>query len=100
MLGIGNSHGRFRNWPGAPSTASPAEYWTTFAKSNPSPRNVRQFQKRRDAVIAELEASGERPALESVAQALGVTPRKYAQLSLALTASEVIHVEALRRQIA
>ena len=66
---------------------------------DPLPRNVRQFQKRRDAVIAEFEASGERPALESVAQALGVTPRKYAQLSLAITASEVVHIEALPRHV-
>ena len=66
---------------------------------DPLPRNVRQFQKRRDAAIAAFEACGERPAMESVAQALGVTPRKYAQLSLAITASEVIHIEALPRQI-
>ena len=66
---------------------------------DPLPRSLRQFQKRRDAVIAEFETSGARPALESVAQALGVTPRKYAQLSLAITASEVAHIEALPRQI-
>ena len=66
---------------------------------DPLPRTVRQFQKRRDAVIAAFEDRGERPALEAVAQALGVTPRKYAQLSLAITASEVVDIEALPRHI-
>jgi DNA-directed RNA polymerase specialized sigma subunit len=62
---------------------------------DPLPRGVRQFQKRRDAVMAEFGASGEYPALKSVAKALGVTPRKYAQLSLSVTASELVHLGAL-----
>ena len=61
---------------------------------DPLPRGVRQFQKRRDAIIAEFGASGESPALEAVAKALGVTPRRYAQLSLAITASEAVHLGA------
>ena len=66
---------------------------------DPLPRSVRQFQKRRDSVVAEFEASGESPTLESVAEALGVTPRKYAQLSLAIAASEVVHLGALPKHI-
>ena len=66
---------------------------------DPLPRSVRQFQKRRDAVIAEFGALGEQPAQESVANALGVTPRKYVQLSLAITASEVVHLGALPKHI-
>ena len=62
---------------------------------DPLPRSLRQFQKRRDAVIAEFETSGARPALESVAQALGVTPRKYAQWSAMVTASRVTRVDDL-----
>ena len=66
---------------------------------DPLPRGIRQFQKRRDAVIAEFGASGGHPDLESVAKVLGVTPRKYARLSLAITASEVVDFGALPKHI-
>ena len=66
---------------------------------DPLPRGIRQFQKRRDAVIGEFEASGESPTLESVARAMCVTPRKFTQLSLAITASEVVHIETLPRHV-
>lgn len=54
---------------------------------DPLPRNLRQFQKRRDALIASLEASGEHADCPSVAHALGVPLSKYIRWSISIAAS-------------
>ena len=57
---------------------------------DPLPRNVRRFQKQRDAVIAQMAAAGEAPSHERLAQTLGVSPRKYAALSRMIVAAEPV----------
>ena len=41
---------------------------------DPLPRNVRHFQKQRDAALADLSSGGETPTCEQVAQTLGFPP--------------------------
>ena len=60
---------------------------------DPLPRNVRRFQKQRDAVIAELSSTGEIPSHEQIAEALGVPAQRYMRLSLMITASETISID-------
>ena len=55
---------------------------------DPLPRSVRRFQKQRDAVIDVLSAAGEVPGHEEVAQALGVSIRKYLTFSGMIAAAE------------
>ncbi len=62
---------------------------------DPLPRTVRQFQKRRDAAMAELASVGEIPTCEQIAESLGVPIRKYVRLSLMVTASETVPIEGL-----
>ena len=62
---------------------------------DPLPRNVRHFQKQRDAALADLSSGGETPTCEQVAQTLGVSTVKYIRLSLMITASETMAIEEL-----
>lgn len=55
---------------------------------DPLSRNIRTFQKRRDAVLAAFATRGETTTQADVARILGVTERKYVELSLAITAAE------------
>jgi RNA polymerase sigma factor FliA len=55
---------------------------------DPLPRNARQFQKQRDAVIPEFAKIGEIPTCEQIAQALGISMRRFVRLSVMITASE------------
>ena len=57
---------------------------------DPLPRTVRRFQKQRDVVIAQMAAAGEAPSHERLAQALGVSPQKYAALSRMIVAAEPV----------
>ena len=59
---------------------------------DPLPRSVRHFQKKRDALIAQVLASGGTLCHVTIAQALGVSPEKYAALSRIVTASEPISI--------
>jgi RNA polymerase sigma factor for flagellar operon FliA len=59
---------------------------------DPLPRNVRRFQKQRDAVISQMAAAGEVLNPERLAQALGVSPRKYAALSRMIVAAEPVSI--------
>ena len=72
-------------------------------KVDPLPRTVRHFQKRRDAILA-AHAEGDRPAQGQLAEMLGITERKFVQLSRAVTASEVIRFDDMpdymRRRVA
>jgi DNA-directed RNA polymerase specialized sigma subunit len=52
------------------------------------PRGVRRFQKQRDAMIDALSAGGEVAGHEQIAQALGVSLRKYETLSRMTGASD------------
>ena len=56
---------------------------------DPLPRNVHQFQKRRDAVIESFERSGFGPSSDEVASALGVSRSKYVSLCRMITAANL-----------
>ena len=60
---------------------------------DPLPRDVRRFQKQRDAVIAALSGDGEIPSNDEIAGALGVPTSTYVRLSLMIAASETISIE-------
>lgn len=59
---------------------------------DPLPRSVRRFQKKRDAIVAEFVAAGETPSHARLAQALGVSSRKYVTLSRMIVATELASV--------
>ena len=55
---------------------------------DPLPRSVRRFQKQRDVL---LENFGDnQPTVEEIAQLLGVSSKKYAELSRMIIASECV----------
>jgi RNA polymerase sigma factor FliA len=58
---------------------------------DPLSRDVRRFQKQRDAIIADLLAAGEFSHVR-VAQMLGVSLQKYVTLSRAIAAAEPVSV--------
>ena len=62
---------------------------------DPLPRNVRRFQKQRDAAFAQFERSGESPSSAMVAEALGLKLHKYLRLSLMVEAARHVSLEAL-----
>lgn len=72
-------------------------------KVDPLSRSTRQFQKRRDAILAGY-ATADRPAQGEIAEMLGLTERKFVQMSRAVTASEVIRFDDMpshwRRRVA
>jgi RNA polymerase sigma factor for flagellar operon FliA len=53
---------------------------------DPLPRSVRRFQKQRDLLIAQFSTAGEVPSEARIAQALGVSSRKYVMLSQMIAA--------------
>jgi RNA polymerase sigma factor for flagellar operon FliA len=59
---------------------------------DPLPRSVRRFKKQRDLLIAQFSTAGEVPSEARIAQALGVSSRKYAMLSRMIAASEPISI--------
>jgi hypothetical protein len=60
---------------------------------DPLPRNVRRFQKQRDAILAELEGSGSDLPYEWVAQRLGVSVVRYVALCRIVAAVEPISIQ-------
>ena len=70
---------------------------------DPLPRAARQFQKRRDAILAGY-AQAEIPTQGQLAEMLGLPERKFVQLSRMVTASETIRFddmpEFMRRRVA
>lgn len=66
-------------------------------QTDPLPRNVRRFQKQRDALVAEMTAAGEAPSHARIAQALGVSPRKYAALNQMIVAAEPVSIPEAKR---
>jgi RNA polymerase sigma factor for flagellar operon FliA len=71
---------------------------------DPLPRAVRQFQKRRDAILQSFAAQTEIPTQDQLATMLGLQERKFVQLSRMVRASETIRFEDLsesaRRKVA
>lgn len=65
-------------------------------KLDPLPRNVRRFQKERDAVLARLNSAGDTPDLQEVARLLGVPARKFDQWSRMIAASETLSLDSVR----
>ena len=61
---------------------------------DPLPRAARQFQKRRDAILASY-AQTEIPTKGQLAELLGLPERKFVQLIRMLTASETIRFDDL-----
>lgn len=59
---------------------------------DPLPRSVRRFQKRRDAILAQVLSTGGTPCHEAVAEALGVSPAKYFALSRIVSAAEPVSI--------
>ena len=59
---------------------------------DPLPRAARQFQKRRDAILAGY-AQAEIPTQGQLAEMLGLPERKFVQLSRMVTASETIRFD-------
>jgi RNA polymerase sigma factor for flagellar operon FliA len=59
---------------------------------DPLPRSVRRFQKQRDLLIAQFSTAGEVPSEARIAQALGVSSRKYVMLSQMIAAAEPISI--------
>lgn len=70
---------------------------------DPLPRTIRHFQKRRDSILAGY-AEADRPAQSEIAEMLGLTERKFVQMSRAVTASEVLRFDDMpdfiRRRVA
>jgi RNA polymerase sigma factor for flagellar operon FliA len=66
---------------------------------DPLPRSVRRFQKQRDAIIAEVSAGGESICHVRVAQALGVSLKKYATLSRMIAAAEPISIHKVTSEL-
>ncbi len=70
---------------------------------DPLPRAARQFQKRRDAILAGY-AQAEIPTQGQLAEMLGLPERKFVQLSRMVTASETIRFDDMpdfmRRRVA
>jgi RNA polymerase sigma factor for flagellar operon FliA len=70
---------------------------------DPLPRTIRHFQKRRDSILAGY-AEADRPAQSQIAEMLGLTERKFVQMSRAVTASEVLRFDDMpdfiRRRVA
>lgn len=62
---------------------------------DPLPRNIRRFQKQRDAVIAEFTGEGVNPSLDEIAARVGVPVKKYLRLSIAVLASDMLSIEEL-----
>ena len=62
---------------------------------DPLPRNIRRFQKQRDAVIAEFTGQGVSPSLDEIAARVGVPVKKYLRLSIAVLASDMLSIEEL-----
>jgi RNA polymerase sigma factor FliA len=62
---------------------------------DPLPRRLRQFQKARDAMANQFQARNAEPSADDLAAALGLSHKKYAALSRAVIAAEVISLEAL-----
>jgi RNA polymerase sigma factor for flagellar operon FliA len=71
---------------------------------DPLPRAVRNFQKRRDAIIANAGSQTDVPTQGQLAHMLGLSERKFVQLSRMVTASKTIHFadmpESARRKVA
>ena len=71
---------------------------------DPLPRTVRQFQKRRDAILQSFAALSEMPTQDQLATMLGLPERKFVQLSRMVRAAETIRFEDLsestRRKVA
>jgi RNA polymerase sigma factor for flagellar operon FliA len=63
---------------------------------DPLPRNARRFQKQRDALMAEFAKVGGTPTCEHLAQALGVSMRRFVRLSVMITASETLSIAESR----
>jgi DNA-directed RNA polymerase specialized sigma subunit len=57
---------------------------------DPLPRDVRRFQKQRDAIIAQMSSRGEALCHARVAQMLGVSLKKYVTLSRMIAAAEPV----------
>ncbi|WP_051669899.1 sigma-70 family RNA polymerase sigma factor [Bryobacter aggregatus] len=70
---------------------------------DPLPRSTRQFQKRRDAILASY-AEQDHPTQRQLAEMLGISELKFIQMSRALRAAEILHFEDLpdylRRRVA
>ena len=62
---------------------------------DPLPRRLRQFQKARDAMVNQFLARNAAPSANDLAAALGLSQKKYAALSRAVIAAEVISLDAL-----
>ena len=62
---------------------------------DPLPRNVRRFQKQRDAALAQFDRSGESPSPAMVAEALGLKLPNYLRLSLMVEAARHVSLDAL-----
>ena len=59
------------------------------------PRNIRRFQKQRDAAIAELTGAGLNPSIDEIAALVGVSAKKYVRLSIAVLAADLLSIEEL-----
>jgi RNA polymerase sigma factor for flagellar operon FliA len=60
---------------------------------DPLPRNIRRFQKQRDAAIAELSRGGLNPSLDEIAASIGMPVKKYLRLSIAVLAADTLSIE-------
>jgi RNA polymerase sigma factor FliA len=66
---------------------------------DPLPRNIRRFQKQRDAILAGLEASGRELRHDCVAERLGVSAVKYVALCRIVAAAEPISIQESPRAL-
>lgn len=62
---------------------------------DPLPRSIRRFQKQRDHLIAALTQQGKPVDAASIAEALGLSPKRYAQYAAAVRASQPVSLESL-----
>ncbi len=62
---------------------------------DPVPRRIRRFQKQRDQLIAALAQQGQSTDTGALARALGLSPKRYAEYSAALTASQTVSLQSL-----
>jgi RNA polymerase sigma factor for flagellar operon FliA len=66
---------------------------------DPLPRDVRRFQKQRDAIIAQMSARGEVPCHARLAQMLSVPLKKYVILSRMVAAAEPISIHKVASEL-
>lgn len=66
---------------------------------DPLPREVRRFQKRRDAILESFSLRGEPVRHDEVARQLGISTRKYIEQSRMIVAADAVRLSDLSESV-